>query len=262
MGSWLAGARIIHTEDGFNSDESSRLKGRRLWLRRLFLNRIFKTIVVSRTLEKIAREQYRVAPGKLCLIVNGIDTDRFQPHRSRDLRASLGIPADSFVIGSVGRFSAEKNLARLVRAFAAAGIANARLVLVGDGPDRPAGGVGVIFTGPVADPAAHYGVFDLFAMSSDTEQMPIALLEAMASGLPALCTDVGDSTAILDARGAPEIVDRLDEAGYTAALRRLAEDGVLRSELGRKNREIAVRRYGIDRMVGEYLELYKAAATK
>jgi glycosyltransferase involved in cell wall biosynthesis len=256
IGGWLAGsARVIHTEEGFNRDESSRLKLRRIWLRRLFLNRIYKTVVVSKTLERIALERYRVSPAKLRLIVNGVDSERFLPRRSNELRAQLGISPESFVVGWVGRFSPEKNPHRMVRAFLAAGIENARLVLIGDGTCRPDPAPGVIYTGAVADPAPYYGVFDLFAMSSDTEQMPMSLLEAMAGGLPALCTDVGDSAAMLDAAGPPEIVPRDDEGAYAEALRRLAEDAGARSELGRKNRDLALRRYSLGRMADEYLDL-------
>ena len=109
----------------------------------------------------------------------------------------------------MGRLAPEKNLGLLLRAVAASGIAGVRVVLAGGGTCRAEWealaadlGLGsrVIFPGFLADPASCYGAFDLFAMSSDTEQMPLALLEAMAAGLPAICTDVGDSAEILGSR--------------------------------------------------------------
>ncbi len=109
------------------------------------------------------------------------------------------------------------------------------------------------------DTAPYYGVLDLFAMSSDTEQMPIALLEAMASGLPALCTDVGDSAEILNA-GAPEIAPRGDDAAWVTALRTLENDSALRQAAGQRNRERVERCYSLDLMIQNYYDLYRKAA--
>jgi glycosyltransferase involved in cell wall biosynthesis len=259
---------VIHTEDGFGRDEAIRIKGRRVLARRVLLNRIHKTVFPSNTLHRIALQQYRIDTRKLQLIVNGVDTDRFYPRRSGGLRAELGIAESELVVGTVGRFSAEKNLPMLVRAFADALIGNARLVLVGDGGEKKAiceavrdAGLNdrVILTGSIADPSPYYGIFDIFAMSSHTEQMPIALLEAMSSGLPAICTNVGDSADILKADTAPEIVNADDHAGYASALRTLAADPLLRRRLGTKNRQRCVTSYSLDAMIQSYLALYRTA---
>ena len=126
------------------------------------------------------------------------------------------------VIGTVAALRAEKNIARLIRALARLpAAAPARLVIVGDGPERAAlealavaEGVGgrVEFAGHCADPAPLYAGFDIFALSSDTEQMPLSVLEAMASGLPVAATDVGDVAAMLDAANRPYVVAREDGA--------------------------------------------------
>ena len=93
--------------------------------------------------------------------------------------------------------------------------ANLRLVVAGDGPERgalerriaDAGLAGCCdLLGFVPDPAPLYAEFDLFALSSDTEQMPIALLEAMAAARPAVATDVGDVRAILQAHADEQVV--------------------------------------------------------
>jgi glycosyltransferase involved in cell wall biosynthesis len=102
---------------------------------------------------------------------------------------------------------------------------------------------------------------DVFALTSDTEQMPVALVEAMASALPAIATDVGDVRAMLGA-GAERCVAPLGagcEAALAASLDALAADAALRRELGAANRARAVRDFGFQAMVGRYAELYRAA---
>ena len=119
-------------------------------------------------------------------------------------------PGDGPIIGTVAALRAEKNLARLLRAFhLAVQDTPGRLVVIGDGPERAALealasklGVAdrVFWAGHVPDPAELIKAFDIFAMSSDTEQMPISLLEAMAAGLPTAATDVGDIKQMLPLR--------------------------------------------------------------
>jgi len=110
----------------------------------------------------------------------------------------------------------EKNIARLIKAFCAVRARqNARLVVVGGGPELPAlqalaARLGVAedveFAGYLADPISRLIEFDLFALSSDTEQLPIAMLEAMACGIPVVATRVGDVAQII-----PEVA----QAGLT-----------------------------------------------
>jgi glycosyltransferase involved in cell wall biosynthesis len=103
---------------------------------------------------------------------------------------------------------------------------------------------------------------DVFALTSDTEQMPIALLEAMASALPALATDVGDVRAMLPPEQAPfvlrlggqECIDSLAQA-----LVKLGLDRALRERLGAANRFRCQSAYSHGAMCAAYAELYAAA---
>ena len=260
---------VIHLEDGFGPDEAAGLKKRRVRTRRVVLRGAYATIVPSRTLYEIARNQYRLAERKIRYIPNGVDTERFEPGRNPEWRARLGIAADALVIGTIGALRPEKNLALLLRAFAAAAIPGSALVVIGEGNCRAdleklGGDLGLdgrlFFPGGVADPAPCYGAFDIFAMSSATEQMPMSLLEAMACGLPAICTDVGDSAVILDTREPPAIVPPGDIEAYAAALRMMAENPELRARLGEGNRRRCVREYSFSRMLDAHGELYAAAA--
>ncbi len=130
-------------------------------------------------------------------------------------------------IGTVAGLRAEKNVARLVRAFAALRARQpARLVILGDGPERErlqalAEQLGVAadveLAGYVPQPQAWLPAFDLFALSSDTEQLPIAMLEAMACGVPVVATRVGDVPDIVPPV-AQAALSAPDDAAFTAAL--------------------------------------------
>jgi glycosyltransferase involved in cell wall biosynthesis len=193
-----------------------------------------------------------------------VDARRFQPRRDLDLRRALGVADDQLLFGFVGHLREEKNLPLLLRAFAKAHMENARLLLLGDGACRSgleylAQDLGirhrVIFQGHAEDTTPYYAAFDAFVMSSATEQMPMALLEAMACGLPAVCTSAGDTEAML---GEPAVPPG-DLASYALALRCMAGGADRRAALGARNRQRAVDLYSFDRMVEEYANLYRSA---
>jgi glycosyltransferase involved in cell wall biosynthesis len=250
--------RHIHVEDGFGPEERTRQLPRRVLTRRLVLAR--STVAVpSRTLRRIATEVWRLDPRRVRYLPNGIDLARFAgPHEGS------GEP----VIGTVTALRPEKNLGRLLRAFRrVADALPARLVIAGDGPER-AGlerltgelGLGerVRFTGHLDDPAALYRRLDVFALSSDTEQMPLSVIEAMASGLPVAATGVGDVPAML----APEnqaFVTPLDETALAAAIAALARDPSLRSRVGQANRVRAGAEFDQAEMVTAWGALFDGA---
>jgi glycosyltransferase involved in cell wall biosynthesis len=269
IGAALKGAcPLIHSEDGFNPDEIMGLKQRRVWARRIFLNRARAVVVPSRTLENLARNTYKLRPEIVHRIPNGIDTTKYGPAERARWRERWGFAEDDFVIGCVGRLSPEKNLNLLLRAVARCREANARLVLVGSGScqeelERVAKDLDlagrVIFSGFVPDPSGCYGAFDLFAMSSSTEQMPMSLLEAMAAGLPAVCTSVGDTAEILASPGEPVTVPAADLDAYAKALDVLCRDAELRQRLGQANRKRCREVYSLAQMTGRYRQLYLRA---
>ncbi|HEY1145748.1 MAG TPA: glycosyltransferase, partial [Allosphingosinicella sp.] len=114
----------------------------------------------------------------------------------------------------------------------------------------------VLLPGFLADPARYIGAFDIFALSSDSEQFPISLIEAMAAGLPAVATTVGDIADMVAGDNQPLIVAPADEAAFTAALDSLAQRPDLRRAIGRANREKAASDYEENRMIACYAALY------
>ncbi|MGH8337805.1 MAG: glycosyltransferase, partial [Gammaproteobacteria bacterium] len=171
------------------------------------------------------------------------------------------------VVGTIAGLRTVKNLPRLVRAVAAAG-PNVRLAIVGEGPERAtivaeAQRLGIadrlMMPGFLRDPARYIRLFDIFALSSDSEQYPISLVEAMASALPAVSTDVGDVRDIVAADNLPFIVRREDDAGLANAIRILATDAKLRKKIGSANRDLASWQYDEGTMFARYRQLYGSA---
>ena len=138
-------------------------------------------------------------------------------------------------------------------------------MLVGDGPERAALEQlarsrrlerRILFTGSIPKPETVLGLFAVYALSSDTEQMPIGLLEAMAAGLPVVATDVGDVREMLSEENRPLVVAPGDEAAFTGALAALLRDPQRRRRLGQANRSRACDEFDEARMVETYDRLF------
>ncbi|WP_296620632.1 glycosyltransferase [Rhizorhabdus sp.] len=255
---------LVHHEDGFNQDEVERQKPARIWFRRLMLGAAHRIVVPSRRLERIACGDWWQPIDRVVRIANGIGL----PSHSQ-LAAPSPIegcpPGRGLVIGTVAGLRPVKNLARMVRMFAAGAPGDARLVILGDGPDKPtildeaerlSVADRVILPGFVRDPVRYLAGFDIFLLSSDSEQFPISLIEAMACGLPAITTDVGDIADMLAAENRPYVIPAGDEAGLAAALRVLAGNAGLRRTIGAANRRTALERYDEQAMIERYRSLY------
>ena len=190
-------------------------------------------------------------PARLHRIANGVDLDRFAPSGGRD-----------GPVVYLGALRPEKNVRRLVRA---ANVGAVLLDVWGAGPEREAleglAGPTVRLRGPTARPEDALAGARALALSSDTEQMPLTVLEAMAASLPVVSTDVGDVAAMVSAANRPLIVPLGDEAAYEAALCRVAADEGLAAALGAANRRRAEAEFGFDRMIRTYAGLMDRLAS-
>jgi glycosyltransferase involved in cell wall biosynthesis len=226
------------------------------WLARLTGSRL---VVPSAAIARFVTEHVRLSAECVDVVPNGVDTVRFAPG---DARCGEG----PLTVVWLGQLLPAKRLDVLLTALVE--LPRLRLRLVGDGPERDrlekaAAERGVadrtVFAGATRDPAAALAGADLFALPSAAENCPLALLQAMSCGLPAVASAVG---------GVPEVVtdgvDGLlvppgDPAALAAALARLAGDAALRARLGSAARARVVDAFGLPRCVDGLLGSYERA---
>jgi glycosyltransferase involved in cell wall biosynthesis len=255
-------ARHIHIEDGFGPEEAKQQLRRRMWFRRAVLNTNSTLVLPSQTLMRIALDQWKIAPARVRYVPNGIPCARFAAGDSA-LRETF--KGDGPVIGTVAALRKEKALDRLIHAFARVRAqGSARLVIVGDGAER-AGlealtaeldlGESVTFTGALTHPEEAVVGFDIFALSSDTEQMPLSVLEAMAAGLAIAATDVGDVRAMVTAENGAFVVPK-DDGALAAAIQSLLDRDLIRARIGLANRDRAQDVFDESRMFAAYEQLF------
>ncbi|OAO04798.1 glycosyl transferase family 1 [Sphingomonadales bacterium EhC05] len=258
---------LIHHEDGFNEDEQQKLNWKRNLFRKFALGAADSLVVPSQQLSRIAKEVWKQPDGKIQQIPNGIDVKRFEKKPQRGAIPGFKTHQDDVVVGTLAGLRAIKNLPRLVRACAAAG-KNVRLVIVGEGPEKAAiiaeaerCGMAdrLLMPGFLADPARYVGLFDIFALSSDSEQFPISLIEAMAAGLPVVATDVGDIASMVSQANHGFIKPLGADEKFTEALITLVQHEQLREDLGAQNRVKAQAEYNETKMLARYALLYGRA---
>jgi glycosyltransferase involved in cell wall biosynthesis len=228
-----------------------------VWARRLALGHS-RVLVPSLTMRRIALETWRLSPPRVLYVPNGIPVERFAVHAA-DRRP--------LAIGTLATLRAEKNIGRLMRAFATLPREiDAELVVIGGGPlletlQREAATIDprIRFPGPAPDPAEALKMLDLFALSSDTEQMPLSILEAMAAGLPIVSTDVGDVRNMLPALSQRWVTPRGDDHAFARALAKLAADAVERRVLSKVNRAHVAATYTESTMISAWDRLFAGA---
>jgi len=202
-------------------------------------------------------------------VPKGVDTAMFTPEGA-DVREELNLTARRVVI-AVSRLVPIKNLALLVDAVAlvAARDSSIHLLIVGEGPEREAlerhaieRGVDahVTFTGYVAqaDTPKYYRSADVFALSSEFDNSPNALLEAMACGLPVVATDVGGVREFVDPREGSDLVPSGDAAALARALERWVANGDRARTAGSHNRRFAAERFSWRTSALKLLDVYRS----
>ncbi|MAF67047.1 MAG: glycosyl transferase family 1 [Planctomycetes bacterium] len=267
------GRVVLHHEDGFGTDEAHTFKRRRELARRWVLPGAHGVVVPSRVLHRIALERWRLPSERVALVPNGVRVEDYpRTGEGAQLRSELSIPPSAPVVGLVGHLRPVKHPTRFLEACARVDPSLGLVaVVVGDGSERgrleelagtpPLAGR-VHLVGHRDDLPRWYDLMDVFCLSSDTEQLPVALLEAMASSLPAVSTDVGDVGAVLGEEQARWVVPLAgaDTASALArALGELAADAALRGRLGKANRAKVERDHDFTLMLDTYRSLYHDA---
>lgn len=257
---------LVHNEDGFNQDEAARLKASRNLYRRAALAQAARLIVPSTGLERIALDVWKQPRGKVERIVNGIDTAAFAAPPDPGALPLVKGKGQRWV-GTLAGLRPVKQLPRLVEAMASLP-SEWHLVICGEGPERAAIlsaveacglAARVHLPGAVSDPAKVIGLFDVFALSSQSEQFPLSVIEAMAAGLPVAAPDVGDIRHMVAEPNREFIAAPDDAAALGQALVRLAADGGLRAQVGAANQARARAEYDIAAMEARYRHVYSQA---
>jgi len=213
---------------------------------------------------------------RITTILNGVDTSVFRPAapgESTELRARLGLPNDAVIVVYTGKLNRGKGLEMLLRVWArlsGGGTVAAHLVLVGGGANQflscepelrayvQAGLSSVVtFTGYVTEVAEYLRAADIFTLPSDSEALPISLLEALACGLPAVVTETGGMPEVVHDGVEGRLVPVGDENGLNRALEELLSDEAKRREMGAAGRRTVERRFAIGAVAEAHERLFR-----
>ncbi len=272
---WLAGVPVrIHGEHGRDVSDLDGSNRAYQWTRRLYRPFVHHFIALSRDLEGYLLDKIGVPAQAVTRLCNGVDTERFRPAAAPLPIAGCPFTPDRhWLIGTVGRMQQVKDQTLLVRAFVLALQAQpglrerVRLVLVGDGPLK-AQCETILAEAGLADlawlPGARQDVADVmrglhcFVLPSLAEGISNTILEAMATGLPVVATEVGGNADLVREGITGRLVPAADAPAMADAIKRLATDTALAERMGRAGRIDAEERFSLRAMVANYQRVYDA----
>lgn len=258
----LLGLHHIHVEDGFGAAEVHKRKLRRSMFRALIFRLCnAKLVVISETLESIARDEWYVQSGKLVYVPNGV-TVNSNPTAPTHTDLATG----RTIIGTVCGLRPEKRVDRLIDAVAALAIEFPKLDLwiIGDGHERQNLETlveernlktRIRFFGHLNEPNQLMSEFDLFCLTSDTEQAPLSLLEAMALGLPCIATRVGDVPNIIAVENRPFLCNLSVQSVANSIRAALLEPQNLLL-VGAANKKKYLERYQFDQSSQQWMRIF------
>lgn len=271
----LAGVKVrIHGEHGRDMMDLEGTNPKHLLLRKLYRPLVTRYVAVSQDLEGWLCNRVGVSPAKVAQIYNGVDTVRFRPRHPREERCSdcrFSENANA-IVGTVGRMRGEKDQLTLVRAFIGlrkeSGEAGRRLrlVLIGKGPLRneaesmlrEAGLLaGAWLAGERDDVPEQLRAMDIFVLPSLAEGISNTILEAMASGLPVIATEVGGNPELVVPGETGVLVPPADAGAMAIAVKKYLNNAELRTNHGRAGRARVESRFSMGRMVAAYMDLYR-----
>lgn len=264
----LAGIRqIVQGEHGWVVQDATGHNLKRLKIRR-FLSRWVKEFTcVSKHQEKWLRDEVQIRTN-ITQIYNGVDTQTFCPgHGGMKIRTEFGIPEDAFIIGIVGRLDPIKDHPTLFEAFAKLQKESpeSRLLVIGDGSDRgrleSLAGNGVLFLGNRTDIPEILQALNVFVLPSLNEGISNTILEAMATGLPVIATDVGGNGELVEDGNTGVLVPvGASEAIASALLNYLKSDALCHAH-GKNGRIKTRQSFSIENMVHSYEAVYQRVAS-
>ncbi len=269
----LAGVSLrVHGEHGRDYEDRDGLNGKNLLTRKLTLPFAHRIISLSRAQQDYLVDYVGVKPDRITQIYNGVDTTKFTP--GTEPRDASGAER-TITLGTVGRMDLVKDQPALCRAFIAlAGQfqeQDLRLLLVGDGQNyalcqQLLSDAGVLdrvtLTGSRPDVEYWLRQIDIFVLPSLAEGISNTILEAMASGLPVVATDVGGNAELVADTETGFIVPPSDPSALAAAIGRYLNEPGLRQAHGRAALDRVRQLFALGRMVETYDNLYQSLLIK
>jgi sugar transferase (PEP-CTERM/EpsH1 system associated) len=275
---WAGVPVRVHGEHGWDvGDPDGRSLKCRL-IRRVYRPFVHRYVALSRQLQRYLVEGVGVSAARIEQIYNGVDTQRFRP-ASQGRMPITGAPFTDpslWLVGTVGRLQAIKDPLLLGRAFVRAlelqpeAARRMRLVLAGEGPLRQAlqqlladSGHETLtwMAGERHDVPDVMRGLDAFVLPSRAEGISNTILEAMATGLPIVATDVGGNSELLDDGVSGRLVPADDIDALARAMLDDLRNPLRARQRGAVARDVAQRRFSLDQMVSAYGDLYERLLT-
>lgn len=276
IASAMAGVAVMV---GSERNSNYRIKRNQMVAYRLTKNLRDVCIANSRAGAEFNAQELGYPEKHYAVVRNGVDINRFQAGNGGQLRESLGISQDQFVIGMFASFKEQKNHGMLFHAVKelTSSDRNFRVVLLGEELHGGAQGtttyvqkihelvgrLGIrdycLFVGNQDDVEAYYRICDVTVLPSKFEGTPNVVLESMASGVPVIVTAVSDNNEIVEHGKSGYVVDVGDEAGLARYLQLLMEDRELSANMGSEARRRAVELFSSAQLASSTGEVYKTA---
>ena len=263
----------IHGEHGRDVEDLDGTNKKQQFIRRLYSPFVHRYVTVSKELQGYLVDRVGIAPNRVQQIYNGVDTDKFQP-AANGRGAIEGCPfqgTEVFIVGTVGRMQMVKNQTLLARAFVRARQVNPeatqalRLVMVGEGPlraqaqqilDEAGMGPWAWLPGERQDVHLIMRGLDAYVLPSLAEGVSNTILEAMATGLPVIATDVGGNAELVVNLETGVVIPSEDVEAMASALVSMSCQRAQTALMGQRARQQAQQRFSLSAMTTAYVDLY------
>jgi sugar transferase (PEP-CTERM/EpsH1 system associated) len=265
----LLGGRppVLFTEHGrFYPDVSS---AKRRLFNRLLTSRHDRLVAVGGAVKQALVENEGLSAERIEVVHNGVASQRasLSAERRAQIRREFGVADGDFIILQVARLDPIKDHSTALKALAqtVGQEPRIRLVLVGDGPERPAIErqiadlrlrPSVTMLGQRSDVSELLAAADAFLLTSVSEGLPVTIIEAMATGLPVISTRVGGVPEVINDGDSGLLAPAGDATALAAAIVRLTRDAHLRTRLAENGRERVASRFSEEQMMQRYDDLY------
>lgn len=275
-GRLVGSCALVHSEHGMNTDTAKREPRRRSIFRRMAYELADQVMCVSHQLKGLYAERTGFSERRMTVIHNGVDASRFfsDPVARVEVRRELGVAAEEFCIGCVGNLTSVKDYPTVLNAvneLARAGL-NWRLFVAGEGLEQdrvegilrehPEWSGRVSLLGAIDRVPLLLRAMDVYVLSSVTEGISNALLEAMATGLPVVATATGGNPEVVQDGESGLLFPVGDSLALADRLRRLYARPELRQDLSRGALERVRLSFSLGAMIDNYCRMYEGLADR